>query len=136
MAPVTYLTLALAFVGSALAAPTPVAPELLQKRVTHSGRGTFFEVGLGACGKFNVDSDLIVAIASSRFGGGDNCEQFVEIVNKKNGKHAFGLVRDSCPGCGSGDLDMSLSLFKALGASLDEGVISIDWHFKERGFKP
>ncbi len=38
MAPFTYLTLIIALVGSALAAPTPVPPELLQKRVTHSGR--------------------------------------------------------------------------------------------------
>ncbi|KAI0713107.1 RlpA-like double-psi beta-barrel-protein domain-containing protein-containing protein [Cerioporus squamosus] len=136
MAPFTYLALVLALVGSALAAPAPVGPEILEKRITHSGRGTFFNVGLGACGKFNVDSDHIVAIPSSRFNGGGNCEQFVEIVNKKNGKHAFGLVRDSCPGCGSSDLDLSPSLFQALGASLDEGVISIDWHFKQKGFKP
>ncbi|RPD64630.1 hypothetical protein L226DRAFT_565391 [Lentinus tigrinus ALCF2SS1-7] len=136
MAPFTYLVLALALVSSALAAPAPATPEMLEKRITHSGRGTFFAVGLGACGKVNVDSDHIVAISSSRFGGGGNCDQFVEIVNKKNGKHAFGLVRDECPGCGSGDLDMSPSLFKVLGASLDEGVISIDWHFKQKGFKP
>ena len=32
--------------------------------------------------------------------------------------------------------DMSPSLFQALGASLDEGVLKIDWHFKPKGFKP
>ncbi|KAI1793057.1 hypothetical protein LXA43DRAFT_1092972 [Ganoderma leucocontextum] len=50
---------------------------MLEKRVTHSGRGTFFEVGLGACGKVNKDSDHwhIVAISSSIFGSGGNCDQ-------------------------------------------------------------
>ncbi|EJF67321.1 hypothetical protein DICSQDRAFT_76945 [Dichomitus squalens LYAD-421 SS1] len=137
MAPFTYLTLVLALVSSALAAPTPASSEtLLEKRITHSGRGTFFEVGLGACGKVNKDSDHIVAISSSIFGSGGNCEQFMQIKNNKNGKTAFGLVRDECPGCGAGDIDMSPSLFRALGASLDEGVLDVSWHFEKKGFKP
>ncbi|KAH9853708.1 RlpA-like double-psi beta-barrel-protein domain-containing protein-containing protein [Lenzites betulinus] len=138
MTPFTYITLALALVGSVIAAPAPVTPETatLAKRITHSGRGTFFNVGLGACGKHNVDSDHIVAISSSIFGSGGNCEQFMEITNTKNGKKAFGLVRDSCPGCGPGDVDMSPSLFQALGATLDEGVVSVSWHFEKKGFKP
>ena len=80
----------------------------------------------------------------------------MEIKNQKNGKTAFGLVRDSCPGCGDGDigriacdtisatkthtwllaLDMSPSLFQALGATLDDGVVKVDWHFKPKGFHP
>lgn len=28
----------------------------------------------------------------------------MEITNKANGKKAFGLVRDECPGCGAGDI--------------------------------
>ncbi|KAI0756403.1 RlpA-like double-psi beta-barrel-protein domain-containing protein-containing protein [Daedaleopsis nitida] len=137
MAPFTYCALALAFVGSAFAAPAPLSG-LLEKRVDHSGRGTFFNVGLGACGKVNKDSDHIVAIASTRFQAakGGSCDQFVQITNKKNGKKAFGLVRDSCPGCSDGDLDMSPSLFQALGASLDQGVMDIVWHFEPKGFRP
>ena len=30
--------------------------------------------------------------------------QYVEIVNLKNGAHAFGLVRDECLGCAHDDL--------------------------------
>ncbi|KAI0714817.1 RlpA-like double-psi beta-barrel-protein domain-containing protein-containing protein [Earliella scabrosa] len=122
----TYFTFALALVASSFAAP---APGVLEKRITHNGRGTFFNVGLGACGKVNKNTDLIVAIASSRF-------KFVEVVNKKTGLHAFGLVRDSCPGCKDGDLDMSPALFKAVGASLEQGVIDIEWHFMKKGFRP
>ena len=82
--------------------------------------------------------------------------QFMEIKNTKNGKTAFGLVRDSCPGCGSGDIgrspisfqfklgryrlftskDMSPSLFQSLGATLDQGIVSVQWHFMKKGFKP
>ena len=85
----------IATVGSAVAALTPVHEVALEKRVTHTGRvssarshyilnglllthtlqGTFFHVGLGACGKINKDSDHIVAISSSRFRGGENCDQ-------------------------------------------------------------
>ncbi|KAL7282155.1 hypothetical protein PYCCODRAFT_1373750 [Trametes coccinea BRFM310] len=138
MSPFTYVVLALAVISSAIAAPAPVAPPVanLERRITHSGRGTFFHVGLGACGKHNVDSDHIVAISSKIFGSGGNCEQFMEITNDENGKTAFALVRDECPGCGAGDIDMSPSLFQALGASLDEGVIKVSWHFKPKGFHP
>ncbi|KAI0370227.1 hypothetical protein BV20DRAFT_966852 [Pilatotrama ljubarskyi] len=138
MSPFTYVVLALAVISSVIAVPAPVVPEAsnLEKRITHSGRGTFFNVGLGACGKHNVNSDHIVAISSSIFGSGGNCEQFMEIKNTKNGKTAFGLVRDSCPGCGPADIDMSPSLFQALGASLEEGVIKVSWHFKPKGFHP
>ena len=31
-----------------------------------------------------------------------------QIKNNKNGKTAFGLVRDECPGCGSGDIGTSI----------------------------
>ncbi|KAI0771912.1 RlpA-like double-psi beta-barrel-protein domain-containing protein-containing protein [Trametes elegans] len=138
MSPFTYTVFALAIFGSAFAVPAPMAPEVatLDKRITHEGRGTFFNVGLGACGRVNVDSDHIVAISSSIFGDGGNCEQYMEITNTKTHKKAYGLVRDSCPGCGAHDLDLSPSLFQALGASLDEGVIKVSWHFEKKGFHP
>ncbi|PIL31320.1 hypothetical protein GSI_06018 [Ganoderma sinense ZZ0214-1] len=131
MAPFTYFAFALALVSSTLAAPTVVSLEGLDKRAAdHTGRGTFFEVGLGACGKVNKDSDHIVAIPSSLFDGGKHCKQTVLIKNKKNGKTAVADVRDSCPGCGPNDLDMSPSLFKSLSASLNDGVIPVTWHFR------
>lgn len=93
MTPLTYVALALTALSSVVAAPTGVSEITnLEKRVTHSGRvrrpptipacislillqGTFFNVGLGACGKNNVNSDHIVAISSAIFGSGGNCEQ-------------------------------------------------------------
>ena len=44
----------------------------LEKRASYSGRATFYDVGLGACGGYNVASDYIVAQNSQQYGGG--CE--------------------------------------------------------------
>ena len=38
-------------------------------------QGTWFDVGLGACGEWNVNSDKIVAISSQIYGSGGNCNQ-------------------------------------------------------------
>ncbi|KAH0586537.1 hypothetical protein J132_08247 [Termitomyces sp. J132] len=109
----------------------------LEKRITHVGRGTWFHVGLGNCGYINKDSDPIVAIAKSRYdaNGGANCNQWVEIVNTKNGRKAYGKTRDSCQSCGDSDLDMSPSLFQKLD-SLSVGELTISWHFMAKGWSP
>ncbi|PIL22851.1 hypothetical protein GSI_15546 [Ganoderma sinense ZZ0214-1] len=126
----TLFVVAFALLASVLAAPIE-----LEKRVTHTGRGTWFDVGLGACGDYNVNSDKIVAISSQVYGSGGNCNQWMHITNTANGKNAWGMVRDECPSCGAGDLDMSPSLFEELG-SLDTGVLSISWHYENKDFVP
>lgn len=37
-------------------------------------QGTWFSVGLGACGKTNKDSDKIIAVSSSIYGNGKYCD--------------------------------------------------------------
>ncbi|THG97299.1 hypothetical protein EW026_g4672 [Hermanssonia centrifuga] len=113
---------------------TPVEENALVKRITHSGRGTYFDTGLGACGWTNQNSDKIIAISSSIFGSGGNCGQYIQITNTANGKVAYGTVADSCPGCGSTDLDMTPSLFEELG-TLPQGVLQISWHYENKAFK-
>ncbi|KAJ3553667.1 hypothetical protein NM688_g3485 [Phlebia brevispora] len=110
-----------------LAAASPVPEETLEKRA--SGRGTYFETGLGACGWTNTDSDKIIAVSSSIFDGGKYCGQSIQITNTANGQVAYGTVADSCPGCGPGDLDMTPSLFEELG-DLAQGVLPITWDFE------
>ncbi|KAI0755237.1 riboflavin aldehyde-forming enzyme [Daedaleopsis nitida] len=111
------------------AAPSGIASDVsaLEKR-SRTGRGTWFNVGLGACGKTNEDSDKIIAVSSSIYGNGKYCDEKVKIKNTANGKTATATVRDSCPGCGSNDIDMSPSLFEELG-SLDTGVLKVTWEF-------
>lgn len=93
---VTSLLFALfAFLLLVHAAPVPVdeSGQVLEKRITHVGRvcrcihataciltvrqGTWFNVGLGHCGKWNKDTDRIVAISGSLYAqnGGSNCDQ-------------------------------------------------------------
>jgi hypothetical protein len=129
-----------ALVALVLGAPIPNDAELtvdLEKRVTHTGRGTWFNVGLGNCGKWNKDSDAIVAISKQRYdsNGGANCGQWMEIVNTKNGKKAYGMTRDSCESCGTEDIDMSPSLFQKLD-SLSTGQLKVSWHFMAKGWSP
>ncbi|KAI0301168.1 RlpA-like double-psi beta-barrel-protein domain-containing protein-containing protein [Multifurca ochricompacta] len=116
-----------------LAAPVPVPEEdsELEKRVTHSGRGTWYYPGLGNCGGTNNQDQLVVAMPKSMYdrNGGSNCWQWIQIHS--GGKSVRAQMVDSCPGCGPSDLDMSPATFQAL-ASLDVGVINIQWNFLKK----
>jgi len=119
---------------AALASPVPNTTAL-EKRITHVGRGTWYEPGLGACGFTDSASDPVLAIGQGRYGDGGNCNQWVAITNTANGATAFGLTRDECESCSTEDLDMSPSLFQQLG-NLDQGVITVSWHFQAKGWQP
>ncbi|KAF9650975.1 hypothetical protein BDM02DRAFT_3127312 [Thelephora ganbajun] len=96
---------------------------------TRSGTATWFNVGLGACGYQNVDSDFIVALAQPDWGQGSHCNQKVQITNPKNERTRTAIVRDLCPGCPSGNLDMSPSLFTSLADDLGLGVFHMTWKY-------
>ncbi|KIJ55843.1 hypothetical protein M422DRAFT_24350 [Sphaerobolus stellatus SS14] len=114
------VTLFLALVSVTSAAPTP-------KR-SGTGDFTFYDPGLGACGKTNKSSDLIVAVSSQVFAsfgkqisnGNPVCGK--KITLKANGKTVTATVEDKCPGCGANDVDLSPAAFKKL-ASLGTGRI-------------
>ncbi|KAJ6621843.1 RlpA-like double-psi beta-barrel-protein domain-containing protein-containing protein [Mycena sp. CBHHK59/15] len=109
----------------------------LDKRITHVGRGTWFEVGWGNCGYHDVNSSPIVAISKARYdaNGGANCNQWIQITNTANGKVAYGKTRDSCESCDTSSLDMSPSLFQKL-STLNTGEIKISWHFMSASWSP
>jgi hypothetical protein len=98
----------LSLLGLALAAPVSETEQGLEKRITHTGQATYFYVGLGACGNWNVDSDPIVALNSAQYqaNNGGNCGQWLAITNTQNGKTVNAYVADECPSCGDGSLDM------------------------------
>ncbi|KNZ74866.1 hypothetical protein J132_05864 [Termitomyces sp. J132] len=126
-----------------LAAPAPA----LEKR-DHSGKvsaipayseisscwphsqAVWFNVGLGSCGQTNVDSDYIVALNPKTYAGGAHCGKKIRITDKATGVSAIATVRDTCPGCGTGDLGtyMSPSLFSHF-ESLDKGTFKVEWSF-------
>ncbi|KAI8978793.1 riboflavin aldehyde-forming enzyme [Trametes punicea] len=127
MLPYTVIFSLCALALTAFASPVSTAGAAqVEKRAT--GRGTWFNVGLGACGETNKDSDKIIAISSQIYANGAHCGESVRIKNTANGKTATAIVRDECPGCGANDIDMSPSLFEELG-DLDTGVLRVTWEF-------
>jgi len=117
------------------ASPVTTNSTTLEARTTHSGKGTYYEVGLGACGYTDSDSDYIVAISQNIYNSG-NCNQYMRIENTATGDVAYGQTRDKCMGCDSYAIDLSPSLFQALGASLDEGTITVSWNFMPSDYSP
>ncbi|KAH0839487.1 hypothetical protein J3R83DRAFT_299 [Lanmaoa asiatica] len=103
---------------SAIFLSVPVVPlpfdRALDKR-SYTGRGTWFNDGLGACGYNNNPSDPIVALSTQLYGSGAECNRWVRITNRATGKTAYWH-------------DMSAGLFEQLG-TLAEGVLSISWDF-------
>lgn len=107
----------------------------LHKRFSNA-RFTYFAVGLGACGRYNVPSDFIVALNAAQFGGGypgPNC--FKSITISFGGKSAQATIMDQCPGCPYGGLDLSVGLFRYF-SDLSAGVIHGEWHFNGGGGSP
>ncbi|KAJ3533531.1 hypothetical protein NMY22_g7297 [Coprinellus aureogranulatus] len=141
---IAWLYLFAALGASVGASPAPVDPTNSNAtdvgdvaRIDHTGRATWFNVGLGNCGKVSKDSEPVVAIGKKLYdqNGGSNCGQWVEIINTKNNKKAYGQVWDSCPGCTNDEIDLSPSLFQKF-APLSDGIFTAQWHFKAKDWKP
>ncbi|KZO95216.1 hypothetical protein CALVIDRAFT_599363 [Calocera viscosa TUFC12733] len=101
---------------------------------TFTGRATWFNVGLGACGQNNVPSDYIVALNYIQYGDGypgPYCFQSITI--EYNGQQEVATIMDECPqgSCdASGQLDLSTGLFTAF-AGLDVGQFDMTWWFND-----
>ncbi|EGG09870.1 Non-catalytic module family EXPN [Melampsora larici-populina 98AG31] len=90
---------------------------------SYHGRATFYATGLGSCGDTNTDSDYIVALNQAQY---DSSWCGKTITISYGGKSCQATVKDLCPGCPPGGLDMSPSLFKFF-ASEDVGVFYMSW---------
>ncbi|KAF9481938.1 hypothetical protein BDN70DRAFT_854261 [Pholiota conissans] len=92
-----------------------------------SGRGTFYSPGtqVGVCGQFIADSDFAVALNTEQFTS-SLCGSSITITS--GGKTATAVIKDSCPICGTNNLDMTEGLFEFF-APLSTGLIPITWDF-------
>ncbi|KAI5867568.1 RlpA-like double-psi beta-barrel-protein domain-containing protein-containing protein [Durotheca rogersii] len=117
MRPAAFLLAALSAAGSALA---------------YAGDMTYYTPGLGACGKYNKESDRIVALSPAQYGRDANPNK-AKVCGRKisihyQGKTATATVVDKCPGCASGSIDVSPAVFRQL-APLDKGRVRVTWGY-------
>lgn len=91
-----------------------------------SGQATYYEVGLGACGQTNSDSQLVAALNSDQYSS-SNCGRSATVTGPSGNSVTVTIV-DECPGCGYGSLDLSPTAFSDL-APESEGRIDISWCF-------
>ncbi|CAO3621311.1 unnamed protein product [Cunninghamella blakesleeana] len=92
-----------------------------------SGEATFFNLGLGSCGKTNNDNDLAVALSGILMKSGKYCGKRIKVVTD-DGKEVTCKVVDTCPVCAKNAIDLSPAAFKKL-ANPDKGRINIKWSF-------
>ncbi|CDH49807.1 hypothetical protein RO3G_04997 [Lichtheimia corymbifera JMRC:FSU:9682] len=131
--------LALVIVASLLtaAAPagkisnTPAAHNT--KRSSYSGKGTFFTPSInggstGSCGEYEADDEYVVALNAKQYGSLTSKSGwcFKKIRIHHDGKQVEATIKDACPECQYGDLDLGPKVFKELD-TLVKGIIDITW---------
>lgn len=95
----------------------------LMARGSESGQGTYYEVGLGSCGKTNTNSQMVAALSGAIMKS-SYCGKSIT-VKGPNGSVSVQIV-DTCPGCKEGDVDMSTAAFQKI-AKLNDGRVPITW---------
>ncbi|RIB23917.1 expansin module family protein [Gigaspora rosea] len=85
------------------------------KRGTYSGDGTFYAVGLGACGIVNDNDQMVAALPAQQFDyltRTKACGSIAVVVH--GGKQVTVKIIDRCAGCQLGDIDLSPAAFKKI----------------------
>jgi len=100
---------------------------------TFQGDGTYYEIGLGACGQVNNDQEDVAALPWSMFdpatpngnpNANKNCFRHANVTY--GDKWVVVKIVDRCAGCNRGDLDLSPGAFCKL-APLSAGRINITY---------
>lgn len=105
---------------------------------TNTGDLTFYDVGLGACGGTNTDSDMICAASMLLYDGFDGytganpnanpiCGKQIAITY--GGKTITVTVVDRCVGCAEYDLDLSPTAFSQLADQSQGRLHGATWQF-------
>lgn len=97
-----------------------------------NGDASFYEVGFGACGKTNDNTQLVAAISHAVFDSVPSastisnkfCGQKVKVTNGK--KSVVVTVVDRCASCGKEDISLSPAAYKKI-ASMDSGKVPVQW---------
>lgn len=108
-------------------APAQQAPARKLPQIGDSIRGeaTHYNAdGSGACSYARSDDFMVAAINTPQFAGSSACGLCAEVSGPK-GKVQVRIV-DLCPGCGEGDLDLSMTAFGKI-AERSAGRVPITW---------
>jgi hypothetical protein len=83
----------------------------------HAGMTTFYDYGgIGACGKPITKGMAICALSSSEFAGGKHCGKVLNFRDS-HGRSGSCEIRDECPPCQKGQIDMTLAAFLKVSSS-------------------
>lgn len=104
---------------------------------TFSGEGTYYDPEMGACGKVNSGTEMVVAVSHELYdkhtpNGNPNKNS---LCGKKirafyEGSSVEVSIVDRCVGCAHDDLDLSPSAFEKI-ADKDLGRINLTWEWVE-----
>lgn len=104
--------------------PAPETPAATEP--TSSGEATYYYYSSGgACG-LDPPADLLVAAINDEQYSTENCGRCAQVKGPKG--TVIVTVLDKCPGCDSGDLDLSEQAFEKI-ASTSAGRVQITWSF-------
>ncbi|KAK8097096.1 RlpA-like double-psi beta-barrel-protein domain-containing protein-containing protein [Apiospora kogelbergensis] len=131
-----FTAIVLAAAGFAAAAPVTESSEnaatsVLEARA-RSGDMTYYDPGLGACGRTNGPNDAIVAVPFAFFTAANPnkdpmCGRKLKVNYK--GKSKTVTIVDKCYGCKGNDIDVTPSVFKELAGGLGAGRVKVTWDF-------
>ncbi|MFF5568442.1 RlpA-like double-psi beta-barrel domain-containing protein [Streptomyces sp. NPDC012623] len=95
-----------------------------------AGQATWYNTGLGACGRYNNDSELVVAVSATVYGTYPNPNNSPVCGRQLNVTGPLGAVTvtvvDRCGACGTNDVDLSPAAFSRIG-DLNVGRIDVSW---------
>ncbi|VUC25617.1 unnamed protein product [Clonostachys rosea] len=97
--------------------------------IAREGKMTWYNPGVGACGKTNNDNDIVVAIGVPHWHAANpnndpNCQKKVTIHH--GSKTVTARVVDKCMSCGRNNIDVSPAVFKKFGP-LSKGHFQVKW---------
>ncbi|XP_055347298.1 papain inhibitor-like [Paramacrobiotus metropolitanus] len=98
------------------------------------GKATFYYPAMGACGKVNTKTEMVMAISHVQYGEHSNpnkapvCGKCALVKAVDSGEQVKVKVVDRCEGCDSGSIDLSPAAFEKL-ADKDLGHIEVTWNY-------
>ncbi|CAG8523863.1 5482_t:CDS:2 [Ambispora gerdemannii] len=108
------------------------SPVLAKRGKTFSGEATYYNPGLGSCGKNSANTDMVVAINKPQWGNPANPNKNKICGKKIRVKGPIGSVTaklvDMCPECPYGNLDLSPSAFDKI-AKRSAGRVRVTWKY-------